>query len=135
MPPVIELPNLAIAQDWLVWLGLDPLEKYAHCPFFIISFKPLIEHPVFFDNFLLALIFSILYNLLAFNTWPDFLYLKDFIFFLVWNFPVLYKDLDLCNYLVCFFLSLFVKDLGIYFFLNETIIIYILYKIKYNYII
>jgi hypothetical protein len=45
-PPVTELANLAKPQDWAVWFGLDPEEKYATFPLLTILRNAPTEHPV-----------------------------------------------------------------------------------------
>jgi hypothetical protein len=47
-------------QDWAVWFGREPDEKYAPSPLRMIWFSVDKEHPVFFASSLLGLIFSIL---------------------------------------------------------------------------
>jgi hypothetical protein len=60
LPAVIELANLAKPQDWAVWFGLEPDEKYAPSPLRTIWFSADKEHPVFFASSSLGLIFCIL---------------------------------------------------------------------------
>jgi hypothetical protein len=64
-------------------LGLEPEEKYAPSPLFIIFFNAVIEQPVAFASSGVAPIFCTLYIFSAFVICGDFLDVNDLTGFLV----------------------------------------------------